>query len=341
MRAPCARRVLAGRDAIADRGGRQVRQGLEPAAAPICLHARGLKLAPPSGARPASGSHGGGGAVASHANWVRATCWSPNSSVAASRQRRQIGEGLGRRPMPATRSSSTRRPSAASASPRTGPASWPAATTRRSTSGTHARRGSSGTIRPTPGRARPWPSTRSRRAVTSGVEINVNVGRPKFDFHTGYLASTGADGTVKSTTSDKASCYTRHEGHAGGAAACAFSGMSTKGSYWPRAAPTKPSWSGARSSTAADPRRPPRRRRPPEAPTPRAPIAAAAAPPSMPAPTKGVRVVAEDARPRASASSTPCPRSGPSRNASCADEGRVATILEKQMSCAAALEPQN
>ena len=99
------------------------------------------------------------------------------------------------------------------------------------------------------------------------------MGRLRFDFHTGYLASTGADGTVKLYDLRQGQLLYTLEGHAGGAAACAFSGMSTKGELLASGGADKTVMVWRSQLDGCGPAPAAKAPAPAKAPTPRAPIA--------------------------------------------------------------------
>ena len=271
------------------------------------------ELAPPSGARPARRArHGGGGAVASHANWVRAACWSPDGTVAASGGDDKLVKV------------------------------WDVEAAKATATFFEHEKAVRGVCFSADGTC----------VVACGDDAAINVWDTRtkgllqhYTAHTGpctsvavdpkqagrYLASTGADGTVKLYYLRQGQLLYTLEGHAGGAAACAFSGMSTKGELLASGGADKTVMVWRSQLDGCGPA--PAPKAPAKAPAPsRAPIAAAAPPKPPPAPpAKGVpEVVAKTLDHVVGQLDAITSTLGALEKRICANEGRVATILEKQ-----------
>ena len=148
--------------------------------------------------------------MASHANWVRAACWSPDGTVAASGGDDKLVKV------------------------------WDVEAAKATATFFEHEKAVRGVCFSADGTC----------VVACGDDAAINVWDTRtkgllqhYTAHTGpctsvavdpkqagrYLASTGADGTVKLYDLRQGQLLYTLEGHAGGAAACAFSGMSTKG----------------------------------------------------------------------------------------------------------------
>lgn len=269
------------------------------------------ELMPPSGARPARRArHGGGGTVASHANWVRSACWSPDGTVAASGGDDKLVKV------------------------------WDVEAAKATATFFEHEKAVRGVCFSADGTC----------VVSCGDDAAINVWDTRtkgllqhYTAHDGpctsvsvdpkqagrYLASTGADGTVKLYDLRQGQLLYTLEGHAGGASACAFSGLCEMGELMASggADRTVMVWRSQLDGCGPAPRAKPA---PAKAPARHAPAAAAPAKPPAP-PAKGVvpDALAKTMDHVVGQLDAITSTLGALEKRICANEGSVASILEK------------